>query len=99
MKINHFELIEKQKVSLWLKLLKVLTGLDLENSLKLFQRTLFYGISPQVIHLMFELKFKVIELEDCYLYYTERFFIRVNHKNELYFSITLFQNEANGVYV
>ena len=31
--------------------------------------------------------------------YAERLFVRVNHKNELYFSMISFQNEANGVYV
>ena len=30
---------------------------------------------------------------------TERRFVRVNHKNELYFSIISFQNKANRVYV
>ena len=29
----------------------------------------------------------------------ERLFVRVNHKNELYFSIISFQNEVNKVYV
>ena len=31
--------------------------------------------------------------------FTQRLFVRVNHKNELYFSMISFQNEANGVYV
>ena len=31
--------------------------------------------------------------------YTERLFVGVNHKNELYFSIISFQNKANRVYV
>ena len=31
-------------------------------------------------------------------YYTERLFLRVNHKNELYFSMISFQNKANRVY-
>ena len=31
--------------------------------------------------------------------YTERLFVRVNHKNELYFSMISFQNEENRVYV
>ena len=32
-------------------------------------------------------------------YYTERLFVRVNHKNELYFSIISFHNKTNRVYV
>ena len=30
---------------------------------------------------------------------TERLFVRVNHRNKLYFSIISFQNEANRIYV
>ena len=30
---------------------------------------------------------------------TQRLFVRVNHKNELYFSMISFQNEGNGVNV
>ena len=31
--------------------------------------------------------------------YIERLFVKVNHKNELYFGIISFQNKANRVYV
>ena len=33
------------------------------------------------------------------LEYTERLFVRLNHKNELYFNTTSFQNEENRVHV
>ena len=32
-------------------------------------------------------------------YYSERLFVKVNHKNELYFSMILFKNKVNRVYV
>ena len=31
--------------------------------------------------------------------HTERLFVRINHKNELYFSIISFHDEANRVYL
>ena len=34
----------------------------------------------------------------AFLTHTERLFVRVNHKNELYFSIISFKNEENRVY-
>ena len=42
------------------------------------------------------MKFKCIEAMKPF---TERFFVRVNHEIELYFSMKSFQNEANKVYV
>ena len=35
----------------------------------------------------------------CSFYNTVRLFVRVNHINELYFSMISFQNKANRVYV
>ena len=40
-----------------------------------------------------------IHINNKELKYTERLFVRVNHKNELYFSIISFQNETNRDYV
>ena len=40
-----------------------------------------------------------IGLRIKFSHYTERLFVRENHKNELYFSMISFQNEVNRVYV
>ena len=40
----------------------------------------------------------ITELQQLFCY-TERIFVRVNHKNELYLSMISFQNEANRVNV